>query len=114
LLPVKVQDNVMTLGNISDNCVNFTQSAVPEDKRPVNIPLNQAALPSRWQLVDFLCDNANVSHQLVGAASSDALNTITLSGDTKGTHKFFFMFQDNNISPDYGIFETILSNFKVK
>lgn len=113
LLPVKVQDGAMVIGNISDNCVNFTQNAVPEDKRPVFIPLNQSSLPSRWQLVDFICDNANVSHQVVGAASSGALNTITLSGDTQGTHKFFFMLQDNNISPDFGVLETILGNFKV-
>jgi len=114
LLPVKTEDGSMSLGDISDNCVNFTQDAVPEEKRPVNIPLNQAALPSRWELVDFLCDNANVSHQVVGAASTAGLNTVTLTGPTKGSHKYFFMYQDNNISPDYGIFETILNNFKVK
>jgi len=114
LLPIKTEGGSMSLGDISDNCVNFTQNAVPEEQRPVNIPLNQAALPSRWELVDFLCDNANVSHQVVGAASSVGLNTVTLTGPAKGTHKYFFMYQDNNISPDYGIFETILNNFKVK
>jgi hypothetical protein len=114
LLPVKVQGNVMSFGTVSDNCVNFTQGAVPEDQRPVNIPLDKIALPSRWGLVDFLCDNGHVSGQVVGATSSESLNTISLSGPTKGSHKFFFMYQDNNISPDFGLFQQILASFKVK
>ncbi len=114
LLPIKVQDGSMVIGSISDNCVNFTQNAVPEEKRPVNIPANQSSLPSRWELVDFLCDNAYVSHQVVGAASSDGLNTVILKGPNKGTHKYFFMYQDNNISPDYGIMDKILATFTVK
>jgi hypothetical protein len=114
LLPVKVQDNTMSFGTVSDNCVNFTQGAVPEEQRPVNIPVDKIALPSRWDLVDFLCDNGNVSHQVVGAASSEGLNTVTLSGPTKGKHKFFFMYQDNSINPDFGQFDRILSTFKVK
>jgi hypothetical protein len=114
LLPIKVQDGVMTFGTVSDNCVNFTQSAVPESQRPVNIPLSQAALPSRWELVDFLCDNANVSQQVVGAAGADGLNTVTLKGPNKGSHQYFFMFRDNNISPDYGLMEKIMATFTVK
>jgi hypothetical protein len=114
LLPIKVQDGSMVFGTVSDNCVNFTQSAVPEAKRPVNIPLSQIALPSRWELVDFLCDNANVSQQVVGGASQDGLNTVILKGPNKGTHKYFFMYRDNNISPDYGTMEKILATFTVK
>lgn len=114
LLPVKVADNTMGLGDISENCVNFTQNAIPEDQRPANIPVNQAALPSRWQLVDFLCDNANITHQVVGASSSAGINTVTLTGPTKGTHKFFFLYRDNNLNADLNTMVTILSSFKVK
>lgn len=114
LLPIIVEDGKMMVGDISDNCVNFTQNAVPEDRRPANIPLNQATLPSRWQLVDFLCDNVNITHQVVGASSSAAINTVSLKGRTKGTHKFFFMYRDNNISADLGTMSTILASFEVK
>jgi hypothetical protein len=114
LLPVKLEGNNMAFGRLSDNCVNFTQGAVPQEKRPVFIPLNQANLPSRWELVDFLCDNANVNQQVVAAAAGDALNTVTLHGPNKGTHKYFFMYRDNNISPDYGTMEKILATFTVK
>lgn len=114
LLPVKITDGTMALGDISGNCVNFTQNAVPEDKRPANIPLNQGALPSRWQLVDFLCDNANITHQVVGASSSAAINTVSLKGPTKGTHNFFFLYRDNNLNADLATMSTILASFKVK
>jgi len=114
LLPIQVQDNAMSFGVVSGNCVDFTQGAVPENQRPVNISVDKIALPSRWGLVDFLCDNGYVSHQVVGASSEEAINTVTLSGPTQGKHKFFFMYQDNNISPDLNQFQQILSGFKVK
>lgn len=114
LVPVKIENNAMGFGTVSENCVGFTQGAKTLDNRPANIPSSQAALPSRWGQVDFLCDNANVEHQVVGAASSEALNTISLSGPTKGKHKFFFLYQNNDISPDLGQFETILGSFQVK
>jgi hypothetical protein len=114
LLPIKLQDDVMNFGTVSDNCVNFTQGAIPQERRPVFIPLSQSALPSRWELVDFLCDNANVDQQVVGAASGEGLNTVVLKGPNKGTHKYFFMYRDNNISPDYGLMEKILATFTVK
>jgi hypothetical protein len=114
LLPIKIQDGSMAFGTLSDNCVNFTQGAIPQEKRPVFIPLSQAALASRWNLIDFLCDNANVNQQVVGAASADGLNTVTLKGPNKGTHKYFFMYRDNNISPDLGTMEKILATFTVK
>ena len=114
LLPVTVQDGSMVMGQVSDNCVNFTKGAIPEDQRPVNVSITQSIIPSRWALVDFLCDNASVSHQVVGASSSAAINTVILSGPTQGQHKYYFMFDDNNISPDFGMFERILGSFTPK
>lgn len=114
LLPIKFQDGLMTFGTISDNCVNFTQGAIPQEKRPVFIPLSQASLPSRWELIDFLCDNANVDQQVVGGSSDAGLNTVILKGPNKGTHKYFFMYRDNNISADLGTMEKILATFTVK
>lgn len=113
LLPVTVENNAMVFGTVSGNCVDFTEGATPQSQRPTDIPLDKAALPSRWGSVDFLCDNGYVANQVVGAASSEAINTITLSGSKSGKRKFFFMYQDNNITPDFGQFQTILSTFKV-
>lgn len=114
LLPITIQEGTMAMGQVSDNCVNFTKGAIPEDQRPTTVSISQSTIPSRWELVDFLCDNASVSHQVVGASTSAGINTVILSGPTQGQHKYFFMFDDNNISPDFGMFERILGSFTPK
>ena len=114
LLPVTSLGNNLELGTISDNCVNFTPGASPTSDRPTYTPLAKASLLSKWQQVNFLCDNANVSHQVVGVGSKEGINSVTLSGPLKGSHKFFLVYSDSNFIPDFSIFSTILATFQVK
>jgi hypothetical protein len=114
LLPVSAEGNNLQLGTVSDNCVNFTPGASPTSDRPTYTPLSKASLPSKWQQVNFLCDNANVSHQVVGTGSKEGINLVTLRGPLKGAHKFFLLYNDSNFTPDFSIFFTILGTFQVK
>ncbi len=114
LMPVTANYSGLELGTISDNCVNFTPGASPTSDRPTFTPLSKASLPSKWQQVNFLCDNANVSHQVVGIGTLSGLNSVSLTGPVKGTHKFFLLYNDSNFTPDFSIFSTILATFQVK
>ena len=114
LLPVTSAGSTLQLGSISDNCVNFTPGASPTTDRPTYTPLSKASLPSKWQQVNFICDNTSVSHQLVGTSTKESINSVTLTGPTKGSHKFFFLYNDNNFTPDFSVITTILSSFQVK
>lgn len=114
LLPVEALGSQLQLGTISGNCVDFTSGASPTSNRPTYTPQFKAVLPSKWQQVNFLCDNANVSHQVVGTGSKEALNSVSLTGPLSGTHKYFFLYSDNNFTPDFTIISTILASFKVK
>lgn len=114
LQPVTANNNGLDLGQMSDNCVTFTQGATPSTNRDVSVPQSQEALPARWQGVSFLCDNSHVSHQVVGTGSTDGGNAVTTSGPVHGAHKFFLVYADDSYHPDYSIFMNVLESFKAK
>ncbi len=114
LMPVTADGSTLQTGTLSDNCVNFTPGASPTTDRPTYTPLSKASLPSKWQQVNFLCDNTNVSHQVVGIGSLGNLNSVTLNGPITGVHKFFLLYNDSNFTPNFSVFTTILGSFQAK
>jgi len=94
---------ITVLSDVSDNCTTFTGPATP----------THGSTPAKWQGIDFLCDSGNYERDVVGIASPDGLNTVSLSGAT-GTHHFFFTYIDNSASPDYSIFTAALKSLRVK
>jgi hypothetical protein len=114
LLPVTAEDNRLGVGQISDNCVTFTQGANSNMGRDVSTPASKEALPAKWQKVNFLCDNSHVTHQVVGTGSTQGGNAITVKGPNKGKHQYFFLYEDDNYHPDYSIFSDILNSFEAK
>ena len=114
LQPVTAFDNGLNIGQLSDNCVTFTQGATPNTSRDISVPNSQAALPARWQKVSFMCDNSHVSHQVVGTGSTEGNNVVTVTGSQNGPHKYFFVYEDDAYHPDYSIFTDALESFKAK
>ena len=103
-LSVQATDtSINVLGDASDNCTTFTGSAVQ----------SHGNTPAKWQGIDFLCDSGNYERDVVGIASSDGLNTLKMTGSS-GTHKFFFTYTDNSVSPDYSIFINALKSLHLK
>jgi hypothetical protein len=114
IVPVSAAGTGITSSPVSDNCVTFTRGAIKDTNRDRSVPTSQEALPSTFQQVNFLCDNSHVVRQRVGTSSENSLNSVTVTGKTQGTHKYFFVYDDSNFHPDYTIFSTILDSFEAK
>jgi hypothetical protein len=103
---VAVQSNGQTLshGNVSDNCRNFTTRATSQTHLTT----------ARWDGVSFICDMDTIAGTTVGTSSPNAINSVTLTNVGFTDHKFFFVYEDDNYTPDYGIMYNMLDSFKVK
>ncbi|HUP26425.1 MAG TPA: hypothetical protein VM124_02125 [Candidatus Limnocylindrales bacterium] len=110
LLPVMSQDNMITVGDISENCATFTQGGT--------LNVHDAALlkdaPAKWNKVDFICDLARVNDNEVGTGSIGSVNSVTVIGPAKGAHKYFFFYTEHNIQPNYDILYNAIRSFKAK
>ena len=101
---VSAKDAGMDHENVSDNCATFT-------------PATNAATgvsTGKWQGTNFLCDEGNYERDVVGTASAQGINTLTLTGSTTGSHKVFLVYTNNNINPDFSVLYGILESFKLK
>jgi hypothetical protein len=106
LLPVQANgDHLDVTGVTSDNCVNFT------DKTAESVQTGRA--PSKWGGVNFWCDVANYERDVVAVGSTEGVNTITLTGASKGSHKILLVYTDNSASPDYSIFVAIVRSTRL-
>ncbi len=114
LQPVTANQDVLSIGQMSENCATFTQGATPNVSRDVSVPNSQASLSARWQGVTFMCDNSHVSHQLVGTGSTDGNNAVSVTGKEHGKHQYFFLYNDDNYHADYSVFVDTLNTFRAK
>ncbi len=96
--------NISVIGSTSDNCTSFTGVT--------NSTTGKS--PAKWETIDFICDSGNYQRDVVGVVSPDGMNNINIVGTTKGVHRYFFTYTDNNSQPDYGIFSESLKSFKAK
>lgn len=108
LLPVIIENNkIVVTGSVSENCIEFT--GPQGNPRGAGV----AALPAKWQGVDFLCDMSNYTRNVVGVGTIASKHNVILSGPTAGQHTFYFKYIDHNISPDYQILEKALESITV-
>ena len=110
MLPLTATGTTLTTGDVSENCATFTQGGTLDVQKAVSLSPTSA----RWQGVDFICNLPNVVDNQVGTSSRDGVNQITVTGATKGTHKYFFLYIDRNIQPDYALFLDALTSFRAK
>ncbi len=99
LQPITVDDKKLILGNISDECINFSGSTSPQSNAP---------FLAKWENVSFMCDPIS-ANQTIGTAT--AIDGIAAQ---VGRNKFFFYYTDANIRPDNSILRQILQSFKAK
>ncbi|HVU60012.1 MAG TPA: hypothetical protein VHC98_04205 [Candidatus Saccharimonadales bacterium] len=105
LLPVEADgDHLSIIGDVSDNCVNFTQKAVQ----------GQASVVAKWEGVTFNCDTGNYERDVVGIGSAEGGSGISLTGATTGTHHLLITYTDNSANPDYTIFTAIVQRFRLR
>lgn len=107
LLPLGADGSRLMVGDdVSDNCVNFTDDSQADART--------GRVLAKWSGVTFYCDTANYLRDVVGTGSSSGRNTISLHGDVKGTHRYFFVYTDNSASADYSIFTDMLRSLRAR
>lgn len=109
LMPISIVNNRVVPGILSDDCKTFT--GAPLDKTVLQ---TTAVWTAKWQGISFVCDMTKPQN-LIGTASAEegAANTI-LSSDGTSKHKYFFVYIDHNVAPDYKIFTEALKSFETK
>ncbi len=110
LLPVTVMGNALSVGDVSQNCATFTQGATLNAQDAEKL----TDKPAKWQQVDFICNVSRVVENQIGTGSTEGNNAVTIKGEQKGAHKYFFLFTDHNIQPNESIFVSAVKSFKAK
>lgn len=109
LLPVSTDSNkIVVTGSVSENCAAFT-GAQPSTPDP-----SVEWLPAKWQGVDFRCDMANRTRNVIGVGTVGGKIGVPLTGGRSGTRTFFFVYIDHSINPDYQIFEDALASLELQ
>jgi len=103
VLPVEADGDSIVPTSVSGNCAGFTGNKVP----------GAQATPAKWDNINFLCDLANYERNVVGTSSQNAINSVTLTGKTTGSHRLFFTYTDNGSEPNYQIFYNALQSFQL-
>lgn len=102
--PIKADgDKISVPSETSDNCANFTDIAKGSAKT--------ATAPAKWSGVAFLCDLGNTARDVVGTATVESGNAVVLKG-AGGSHRYFFVYTDNSVTPDYNAFARQLKSFQ--
>jgi hypothetical protein len=110
VVPVVAQNNKLGVGQMSDNCTQFTGTGAPS----AQAAQSQQDTVARWQNIAFLCDLSHANRNAIGVSSSEGVNQVTLNGETGGSHRYFMLYTDHNDRPDYAIFNELLASFKAK
>ncbi len=110
LVPVTAAGNMLTVGDVSDNCATFTQGGTLNAYDATK--LKEA--PAKWNKVDFICDLPRVIDNEIGTGSVEGHNTVTLTGASNVPHKYFFLYTDRSGQPDNSIFTNALRSFKAR
>jgi hypothetical protein len=104
MLPLTSNGASFLLGNVSDDCVKFSGTEVQRK--------SNASFQAKWQDVLFMCDPMSANQTAGTGSKKDGIGA-PLSG-SKGTHKYFFYYEDHNIRPDSSILRDAVSSFKAK
>lgn len=107
LLPVTMVSEHIVPGVLSDECNTFTGAPLPG---ALNKPTTQT-WAAKWQGVDFICDMANPQN-VVGTASSEEGYGISLASKSGTKHKYFFVYIDHNVRPDYSVLTDAIKSFE--
>lgn len=109
LVPVLAQGSTLSVGDVSENCATFTKGGTLDAGQATQL----SDAPAKYKTVDFLCDLSRINDNEVGSGSTEGINTVTIKGQD-GAHKYFFLYTEHNIQPDYSIFYNALKSFRAK
>ncbi len=110
VISVQPQGSRVSHGTVSDNCINFASDA----SRSTTQAVTQHIAQLKWDGVDFLCDLGSYDRNVTGTSAEGSINSVTLTSPTSGSHKFFFVYTDTNLNPDYTTIYGALDSFRLK
>lgn len=109
LLPISVVDNSIVPGIVSDDCTTFTGAPLSAGSGTTKTVAD--TWTARWQGVDFICSMTNPQNYTGTASAEEGLGT-TFINTNNTKHKYFFVYIDHNVRPDYSIFVDALKSFQ--
>ncbi len=110
LMPVKAEGNGLMVGDVSEKCETFTVGGTQNAQDAQKLK----PAPAKLRDVNFICNLPGIVDNEIGSGSPEGINVVSVTGETSGTHKYFFLYTDRNIQPNYGIFVNVLESFKAK
>jgi hypothetical protein len=106
ILPIaaNVNGDGIAYGSMSDNCFNFIQ-----------VTNYEQYVTTSWQNVNFICDVPHRAENNIGTGTvGQPIDQTIITGQTMGTHKYFFLYTDDDSDPNYSILYQALSSFQAK
>lgn len=100
-------DRMIPLGSVSDNCTNFAESGRVQNGAGGN---GQAA--ARWEGVQFTCDTAMYSRNVVGISSTEAPGLVRLAG-SNGPHQLAVIYNDADATPNHNLFVSAVESIRL-
>lgn len=108
VMPITIVDNRIVPGVISDDCTTFTGSP-----NTVGGKSSANTWSAKWQDVNFVCDMKTKLNYTGTASADEGISTTFINSNGK-KHKYFFLYMDFNVRPDYSIFTDALKSFETK
>lgn len=111
LLPVTAVDNKLNLGAVSGRCSDFAGPDIKTTEDSNGAP----DVAAKWNGVNFLCGLSYFQDYIIGTSSVESgVNKVVLNGQKSGQRTLFFVYIDQNITPDPSIFTDSLRTFTLK
>jgi hypothetical protein len=108
LLPIMVVNNrFVPDSNWSEECKTFTGAPLSGNGQASGSWL------AKWKGISFYCD-MNTLLNYLGTASVDEGYGVSLVGNNGQHHKYFFVYIDHNVRPDYSILTNAVRSFEAK
>lgn len=105
VLAVQAVDNrIVALGNVSDNCTNFSGQG-----RQMT---GSGRSPARWEGVQFTCDAANYGRNVVGISSAATPGAVKLTG-VSGSRQISIVYTDADATPKQALFAAAIESFRL-
>ena len=105
LLPITVEANKIKPGLASNDCKTF--DGAPKQGTQASKQVWTAV----WEGISFNCNMTNQLNYLGTATEQDGFG-VPITGEKSGTNKYFFVYIDHNVRPDYSILNTALKSFE--
>ena len=105
LLPITVKGNKIEPGIASSECTSF------EGAPKVGSQASKQPWVAEWEGISFNCNMTNPQNHTGTASVKDGYG-VPITGKSGAIHKYFFVYIDHNIRPDYSILTSALKTFE--